>query len=886
MKSAEIRQQFIDYFCNLGHRYVPSAPLVPADDPTLLFTNAGMNQFKDVFLGAGARDYVRAVNSQKCMRVSGKHNDLEDVGKDTYHHTFFEMLGNWSFGDYYKREAIEWAWKLFTNEWKISPERLRATVFTGDDESARIWPEVSGMRPEQVLRFGEDENFWEMAETGPCGPCSEIHVDMGEKHCRRRGEPGHRCVVNGDCGRYVEIWNLVFIQYNKDEQGKLQPLPKKHVDTGMGFERLAAVLQGVDSNYATDLFVPILAALEEATGERFVPDSPRATPFRAIADHLRGLSFTIADGALPSNDGRGYVLRMLLRRAVRYGCILGIEEPFLYKLVPVVASIMGDAYPELIQHREHVSRVILSEEERFHNTLSFGLELLAEIIKNAKTRGQKIISGKDVFKLYDTYGFPVDLTGLIAREEGLSIDEKTFKELMEDQKERARVTWKAAPAGRIATVYKEIMERNGGTGFCGYEMLSLEATITALLREGKEVDMLAEGQEGELVLDRTPFYAEAGGQVGDEGRICSDTATALVSNTRSPLPGLVVHRVKMINGGVRAGERVKAEVNEGKRLETARNHTATHLLQNALKQVLGEHIKQSGSLVAPGRLRFDFTHFTAMSPREIERVEEIVNERVRENTRVEVYEMPFEEVRTKDIIAIFGEKYGDRVRVIDIGNYSKELCGGTHVNAVGQIGLFTILGEASVAAGVRRIEALSGEGAFHLSRKREHQIAELAEMLKVESDKVVERVEALSKECKSLKKTAGREHEKEAIGDVSELIREAMDVGGIPVVTAELKGLQVDGLRNAGDRIRQKLPSGVILLGARHENKAHIICMVSEDLVKKGLHAGAIVKDIGKVIGGSGGGRPQIAQAGGPQVDKLAEALEKTRHVIEKMMKQ
>jgi len=886
MKSAEIRQQFIDYFCNLGHRYVPSAPLIPADDPTLLFTNAGMNQFKDVFLGTGTRDYARAVNSQKCMRVSGKHNDLEDVGSDTYHHTFFEMLGNWSFGDYYKREAIEWAWKLFTNEWKISPERLWATVFTGDDESARIWPEVSGMGPERVLRFGEDENFWEMAETGPCGPCSEIHVDMGEKHCRRKGEQGHRCVVNGDCGRYVEIWNLVFIQYNKDEQGKLQPLPKKHVDTGMGFERLAAVLQGVDSNYATDLFVPILAALEEATGERFVPDSPRATPFRAIADHLRGLSFTIADGALPSNDGRGYVLRMLLRRAVRYGRILGIEEPFLYKMVPVVASIMGDAYPELIQHREHVSRVILSEEERFHNTLSFGLELLAEIIKNTKTRGQKIISGKDAFKLYDTYGFPVDLTGLIAREEGLSIDEKTFKELMEDQKERARVTWKAAPAGSIATVYKEILERNGGTGFCGYEKLMIGATITALLREEKKVDKLEEGEEGELVLDRTPFYAEAGGQVGDEGRICSDTATALVSSTQSPLPGLVVHRVKMINGGMRTGERVKAEVNGGKRLETARNHTATHLLQNALKQVLGEHIKQSGSLVAPGRLRFDFTHFTAMSPREIERVEEIVNERVRENARVEVYEMPFEEVRTKDIIAIFGEKYGDRVRVIDIGNYSKELCGGTHVNAVGQIGLFTILSEASVAAGVRRIEALSGEAAFHLSRKREHQIAELAEMLKVESDKVVERVEALRKECKGLKKTAGREHEKEAIGDVPELIREAMDVGGISVVAAELKGLQVDGLRNAGDRIRQKLPSGVILLGARHENKAHIICMVSEDLVKKGLHAGAIAKDIGKVIGGSGGGRPQIAQAGGPQVDKLAEALEKTRHVIEKMTKQ
>ncbi|MEJ2744394.1 MAG: alanine--tRNA ligase, partial [bacterium] len=843
MKSTEIRQQFIDYFGKLGHRYVPSAPLVPADDPTLLFTNAGMNQFKDVFLGTGTRDYTRAVNSQKCMRVSGKHNDLEDVGRDTYHHTFFEMLGNWSFGDYYKREAIQWAWDLFTNKWKMQPERLWATVFKGDDESAGIWPEVTGISPDRVLRFAEDDNFWEMAETGPCGPCSEIHIDMGEKHCRRRGEEGHRCVVNGDCGRYVEIWNLVFIQYNKDAKGELHPLPKKHVDTGMGFERLAAVLQGVDSNYATDLFVPILTALEELTGERFSPDGPHATQFRAIADHLRGLSFTIADGALPSNDGRGYVLRMLLRRAVRYGRILGIKEPFLYKMVPVVTSIMGDAYPELIQHREHVSRVILSEEERFHNTLNFGLELLAEIIKNVKAKGQKIIPGNDVFRLYDTYGFPVDLTGLIAREEGLSIDKKTFENLMSEQKEKARMTWKAAPVGKSASAYAGILERTGEAAYCGYETVTADATIVALLKEKKEADVLAEGEDGEIVLDKTPFYAESGGQVGDDGRIYSDTATALVSDTKSPIPGLIAHKVKMINGKVRVGDRVKAEVDRGKRLDTARNHTATHLLQNALRQVLGEHVKQAGSLVAPGRLRFDFTHFTAMSPREIERVEDVVNARILEDAGVRVYEMPFEEARTKDIIAIFGERYGDRVRVIEIGDYSKELCGGTHVSAVGQIGLFKILGESSVAAGVRRIEALSGEAAFHLLRKRAFQISEIAAMLKVESDRVPERVEALHKECKKLKKAVGHEHEKEAVGDVSELVGRAVDMGGIKLVAAELKGLQADGLRNAGDRIKQKLGAGVILLGARNENKAQLICMVSEDLVKKGLHAGAIVKE-------------------------------------------
>ncbi len=886
MKSREIRQQFIDYFRNLGHRYVPSAPIVPADDPTLLFTNAGMNQFKDVFLGTGTRDYVRAVNSQKCMRVSGKHNDLEDVGRDTCHHTFFEMLGNWSFGDYYKREAIQWAWDLFTKKWNISPERLRATVFKGDDESASIWPEVTGISPDCVLRFAEDDNFWEMAETGPCGPCSEIHIDRGEKHCRKKGEAGHRCEVNGDCGRFVELWNLVFIQYNKDAKGELQPLPKRHVDTGMGFERLAAVLQGVDSNYATDLFVPILAALEEITGERFSPDGPHATPFRAIADHLRGLSFTIADGALPSNDGRGYVLRMLLRRAVRYGRILGVEEPFLYKMVPVVASVMGDAYPELTQHGEHVSRVILSEEERFHNTLGFGLELLAEIIKNVKGKGQKTILCNDVFRLYDTYGFPVDLTGLIAREEGLTIDEKGFRELMGEQREKARMTWKAAPVGKTASAYAGVLERKGEAAYCGYEKLTAGATVIALLKMEKEVDALAEGEEGEIVLGGTPFYAESGGQVGDGGRIYSDTATALVSDTQSPIPGLIVHKVKMVNGKMRVGDRVKAEVDERKRLDTARNHTATHLLQNALKQVLGEHIKQAGSLVAPGRLRFDFTHFTAMSPREIERVEEIVNERIRENAPVDVYEMPFAEARTKDVIAIFGERYGDRVRVIDIGNYSKELCGGTHVNAVGQIGLFKILGESSVAAGVRRIEALSGEAAFRLLSKRSRQMAELSAMFKVEPDKVAERVEALHKECKKLKKTAGHEHEREAVGDVSELIRQAADASGIRLVAAELKGLQADGLRNAGDRISEKVASGVVLLGASHDNKAQLICMVSEDLVKRGLHAGAIVKEIGKIIGGSGGGRPQLAQAGGPKVDKLAEALNSARHVVEEMAKQ
>ncbi|MCX6356769.1 MAG: alanine--tRNA ligase, partial [Candidatus Aureabacteria bacterium] len=575
MKSAEIRTQFMDYFKRLGHHYVPSAPLVPADDPTLLFTNAGMNQFKDVFLSTGTRGYTRAVNSQKCMRVSGKHNDIEDVGVDTYHHTFFEMLGNWSFGDYYKGEAIKWAWELLTREWKIDPGKLWVTVYQEDGESARLWSSVTGIAPERVLRFGQKDNFWEMAETGPCGPCSEIHIDMGERHCRSKGEKGHRCAVNSGCGRFIELWNLVFIQYNRAADGTLCELPQKHVDTGMGFERLVAVLQGVDSNYATDLFLPIIKAVEGISEVRYDPAGKHATAFRAIADHARAMSFALADGALPSNDGRGYVLRMILRRAVRYGRTLGMEEPFLYTLVPVVASAMGDAYPELRQHREHVGRVILSEEERFHNTLTFGSELLSQMIMKAKRGGHAVLPGEDLFKLYDTYGFPVDLTALVAREEGCGIDREGFERLMNEQKEKARANWKAAPMPMVAAAYRDILKREGASAFCGYGQLSSDAVVRALLHRGKEAERLGEGQEGEVVLDRTPFYAESGGQLGDTGRIEGDGAMGGVTGTSAPLPGLIIHSTKVINGELTRGQKVRAEVDGERRAETARNHTAT-----------------------------------------------------------------------------------------------------------------------------------------------------------------------------------------------------------------------------------------------------------------------------------------------------------------------
>jgi alanyl-tRNA synthetase len=885
MDSNEIRLQFVDYFKALGHRHVPSAPLVPANDPTLLFTNAGMNQFKDVFLGVGTRDYTRAVNSQKCMRVSGKHNDLEDVGVDTYHHTFFEMLGNWSFGDYYKREAIGWAWRLFTREWGIAPERLWATVYEKDEEAARIWAAETEIGEGRVLPFGEKDNFWEMAETGPCGPCSEIHIDMGPRHCRRGGEPGHRCAVNGGCGRFIEIWNLVFIQYNRDETGALHELPQRHVDTGMGFERLVAVLQGADSNYATDLFAPIIGAVEEAAGRRYGPDDPSGTAFRAIADHARALSFAIADGALPSNEGRGYVLRMILRRAVRYGRTLGLEEPFLHALVPVVAGTMGGAYPELRQHLDHVRRVILSEEERFRTTLTYGLELLTEMIRRAGERGEKRIRGEDVFKLYDTYGFPADLTALIAREQGLSIDTESFGALMEEQKERARASWKTAPARSVPPVYREIAGRLGATRFCGYRLTAADATVAAIVRDGAEVEELADGEEGELILDATPFYAESGGQVGDRGRIGGGGSAALVSDTRAPLPGLVVHRAKVVAGTLRRGAKVRAEVDAATRGETARCHTATHLLQNALRQVLGEHVKQAGSLVEAGRLRFDFTHFTAMTPREVERVEELVNARIRENAPVETYELPFEEARSREIIAIFGEKYGDTVRVIDVGGYSRELCGGTHVRAAGDIGLFTLLGESSVAAGVRRIEALCGEAAWRLARRRAAQVREIAALFRTDAESVVERVETLRREHAQLKKAAAREGPAGGAFDAAALAGKARDAGGAPLVAAELDGFRADALRGAADRVLQALKSGVVVLGSVQDGKAQLVCMATDDVVARGLNAGAIVKELAGIVGGRGGGRPRMAQAGGPRPEKLGEALASAPALVERMLR-
>ncbi len=884
MKASEIRNQFIEYFRELGHRHVPGDSLVPAGDPTLLFTNAGMNQFKDVFLGDGSRDYVRAVNSQKCMRVSGKHNDLEDVGGDTYHHTFFEMLGNWSFGDYYKRDAIEWAWKLLTGVWGIEPERLLPTVFKDDHESAGLWSKIIGIPAERVLRFDAKENFWEMAETGPCGPCSEIHIDMGEKHCGRKGEAGHRCAVNGGCGRYIELWNLVFIQYNKDERGQLHDLPKKHVDTGMGFERLVAILQGVDSNYSTDLFVPIIEALEEIAGKRFSPNAPDASAFRAIADHARALSFAIADGALPSNEGRGYVLRMILRRAVRYGRKLGLQDPFLYRMVPVVAALMSDAYPELRQHREHVSRVILSEEERFHNTLTCGLEMLAGFIKKVKDRRGKAISAGDVFKLYDTYGFPVDLTELVAGEEELKIDKAGFEKLMGEQRERARATWKKLETPQVAKVYRVIKDRVGPTEFCGYETTEVETTVKTLIQKERDIPSLGEGKTAEVVLSRTPFYAEAGGQVGDVGRLYNREMTALISETRSRLPGLITHKVKVLKGTLKVGDNVKAEVDMEKRMETARNHTSTHLLQNALRQVLGEHIKQAGSLVSPERLRFDFTHFTAMSQQEIDRVEEIVNARIREDASVEAYEEDFNEVQKQDIIAIFGEKYGERVRVVDVGGFSRELCGGTHVGSSGKIGLFKIISEGSVAAGVRRIEAVSGEAAFKLFRERDRQVKELAKILKSEPDGVVEKVEGLRKEQKKLKKVAGRANEQDVLGDASKLVKSAVKIKRVSAVIADLKVLPIEGLRNTGDRIKKSLGSGVVLLGSKSKEKALLVCMVTDDLVKEGLNAGKIVNEVAKIIGGSGGGRPHMAQAGGTKTKKLEEALERAQKIIEKFL--
>jgi alanyl-tRNA synthetase len=868
MTSKEIRQSFINFFEKKKHSFVSSSPVVPIDDPTLLFTNAGMNQFKDILLGKGTRKYKRAVNSQKCIRVSGKHNDLEEVGHDTYHHTFFEMLGNWSFGDYYKQEAILWAWELLTAVWQLPKDKLYATVFREDNDAAELWAEVTDIDKKHILRYDEKDNFWEMGETGPCGPCSEIHIDLGEEFCDKR-ELDHECVVNGPCGRYIELWNLVFIQYNRDDNGSLHNLPSQHVDTGAGFERLVAVLQGKRSNYETDLFTPILDKIEEISGIKY-GDSQHQSAYHVIADHIRMLTFSIADGAIPGNEGRGYVMRRILRRAARYGRNLNMHEPFIYKLVPTVVEILGDFFPEISERLDHVSSVIRSEEEHFNRTLDRGLEIFEKIRSELTAQNQHIIPGEDVFKLYDTFGFPVDLTRILAEENSLDLDISGFDAAMKKQKERARQAAKFQTAEIPEDAWIVLTDAED-SNFVGYTEDAIE---TYLIKYSAHNDKL------HVVLKDTPFYAEAGGQFGDTGIIAGDGFSLEVINTQKD-GSEIIHICQFLDEIDIKSNRVYAEIRIENRRQTEKNHTATHLLHASLRNILGQHVQQAGSLVEPDRLRFDFTHFKGVEPQELSQIEQQVNEQIQKDLDLNIEQDTFDAAKKQGAMALFGEKYDDIVRMVAVPEFSLELCGGTHVNRTGEIGLFIVIYESSIASGVRRIEALTGRQAVKYMQSARDQIGSLALLLNTADNELSHKVQ----EIIEAKRVAEKELEKISTHAISqnldEILNSAEIKNDINLISYTLKGANMEQLQDLGDQIRSRTKNTVALLGTINENKINLVCIVTDDLIKqKGLQAGDLIQKVAKIVGGGGGGRPHMATAGGKDVAKYAEAMAEFKNLI------
>ena len=876
MTAAEIRQSFMDFYKSKQHQIVPSSPVVLQADPTLLFVNAGMNQFKEIFLGARVSQYGRVANSQKCIRVSGKHNDLEEVGHDTYHHTFFEMLGNWSFGDYYKRESIAWGWELLTKVWGLPKNRLWATVYKDDEEAIAIWQEVTDIDPTHILKFAEKDNFWEMGETGPCGPCSEIHFDRTVNGCTPD-------MINAGLQEVIEIWNHVFMQYNRRQDGSLEELPAKHVDTGMGLERVVSVIQGKTSNYDTDIFQPVIQKMVQLSGYTY--EGPGGVAMRVIADHLRTLAFAIGDGVLPSNDGRGYVLRRLLRRAVRYGRKIGFTRPFMTALLPTLEEAMGAQYPELVQHRKEIARAILAEEESFSVTLDRGLSLFDEVAASVIATKNTVFPGDAAFKLYDTYGFPLDLTVVMAKEKGLEVDEKRFATLMDEQRKRARDARKAATADADVDLVSDLVASGIKTKFTGYTQLSGTAPVLKLL--GKDaagvsavVEVLSEGQEGSLLLAETPFYPEKGGQVGDRGTITGPEGEFEVTDTRQPTEGIVLHVGRVTRGKMAAGSMVSATIDSERRAATARHHTATHLLQFALKEIVGGSIKQAGSMVSPERLRFDFNYFQALTPAELAAVERRVNELVLANAAVNVSEMALKDVPGSGIVAIFDEKYGDTVRVVNVGGYSRELCGGTHVTATGTIGLFRIVSECSIASGVRRIEAVTGLPAYDVMCADRSLLEGLAKRFSVSPAEITGRVEALADQVKTLDKQIKDNENAAAMQKLGGVLAAATEVKGMKLMAVAVGEVSADALKNLADAALAQAGSAVVVLGASSEGKAQFIVVVSPDLVKKGVHAGKIIKEVAKIAGGGGGGQPAMARAGGKDVSKIAEAVAKARELL------
>lgn len=872
--SDKIRSTFLQYFADRNHTVVESSSLVPINDPTLLFTNAGMNQFKDVFLGIDRRNYSRATTSQKCVRAGGKHNDLDTVGRTARHHTFFEMLGNFSFGDYFKHDAIQYAWEFLTEVVALPKNRLWVTIYLDDDEALKLWQETTDVNPDRILKMDEKDNFWSMGDTGPCGPCSEVHYDRGEEYAC-----GPDCALGVcDCDRWLEVWNLVFMQYNRDENGVLTPLPRPSIDTGMGLERLASLLQGVDSNFDTDLFTPLIKEIEKMSGQKY-DQGEKGFPFRVIADHSRACTFLIADGVLPSNDGRGYVLRRILRRALRFGRLLGISEAFLYKNVDIVCSIMGAAYPELVGKTDFIKEVIKMEEDRFLLTLNEGLKKVEDILAQAREQGKNEIGGEEAFMLYDTFGFPLDLTEDVAEENGFTVDKDGFNSMMEEQRQRARDAGKGENAFARDIVITELLSDIKPTEFSGYEKLKDNASLQAIIMDRK-LHKTATNKEVLLVTASTPFYAESGGQVADSGIIIGKSGKMQVTDVQK-ISSWIIHR-GLLEGSFKVGEKLQLEVNQEQRIATARNHTATHLLHRALRQVLGEHAQQKGSLVEPSRLRFDFSHLASLDEDQLTAIENIVNQAIWSMYQVDTTVTDITKAREMGAIALFGEKYGDEVRVVKVEDFSQELCGGTHVKNTGQIGLFKITSEGSVGSGLRRIEALTGSYALAYLNQAETELKSIAAALKTSPGDLSHKVENLNRNLKEKEKEIEALKGRLSSAASGNLLEKAYQINEVQVLIEIVQGVDANSLRQNGEMLRDKLGTSVVMLASVIEDKVALVCFVSKDLTAKGVHAGKIVGAAAKAAGGGGGGRPDMAQAGARDASKIEEALAAARQMIEK----
>jgi alanyl-tRNA synthetase len=875
MKSPEIRAAFLDYFASREHKIVPSSPLIPWNDPTLLFVNAGMVQFKRTFLGEEENSFNRAVSCQKCMRAGGKHSDLENVGHTSRHHTFFEMLGNFSFGDYFKNNAITFCWELLTEVFRLPKEKLYASVYEQDDEAAGLWSSLVGLPEERIIRLGAKDNFWQMGDTGPCGPCSEVIIDQGTHiGC---GLPG--CSVGCDCDRFLELWNLVFMQFNRDENGALTPLPKPSIDTGMGLERISAVLQGKTSNFDSDLFMPIIGDISALVHVPYGSSHDTDASLRVIADHIRATVFLLSEGLVPSNEGREYVLRRIIRRASRHARLLNMHEPLLYRLIGSVIEVMGSVYPEIVGEQKRTEKLLKIEEENFLRTIETGMNILDEIISSVKKDGNRMIPGEEIFKLYDTFGFPIDFARDIAMDAGLSIDEESFHSAMEAQRERSKGNTgivSAASTLHAVTAHASVDKAE----FVGYETLQTHTFVRNILSGGKPVEILEKGEEGEIILDKTPFYGESGGQAGDTGIIKGPGALIRVIDTKKPAPDVYIHRVKIEKGTIAKGEEVACSVDEEMRKATMRNHTATHLLHKALKIVLGDHVKQSGSVVDTERLRFDFTHFSAVQPDELRKIEDIVNEKILDDLPVRTDIMDVDEALKTGAVALFDEKYGETVRVVSAGDFSKELCGGTHCTATGEIGPFVIVSEGSVASGIRRVEALTGKNAFDYFRQKKAELDGIKGVLKTENpaekiDKMINELKGMEKEMQKLKTGSAKD-------TISDALKGAFELNGIKLVLLRQDGLNPNELRLLADNVRDRLSSGIIVLTSVTDSQAAIVCVVTKDLTDK-YHAGDIMRNISKTAGGKGGGKPDMAQGGTKNIEKLDAAIGSVYDIVKNM---